>query len=129
MDFGHVKVTYVKNNNEGEFHFDYYNKIGSLVGTVCVNDKGRLFWSILDKDSEGKTLLWDKNVGQIILSTVSFIYGSRVENTTEYVIDAKQEDPKRWERVLIFLKATGMYINQPKDYYNSDYANARKGIK
>ncbi len=96
----YVKVTCINNDGIDEFHFDYYTKEGNIVGTVAVTEKGKLGWAI-----------WNNKYEDSILSTVSTIFGLKVENNLSFIDAAKEEVPMRWERAQDMIFKSGLIVN------------------
>ena len=109
-----VKVTCLTNNNQkDEFHFDYYDKDGCIVGTVAVDEIGKLGWAI-----------WNPDYQENILYNVSYIFGLKVENSSEYILAAKEPDKVRWFRAEDYINSKGLYINYvQKIYFEKEFNN------
>lgn len=98
---GQLKVTCITNENKkDEFHFDYYDKEGIIVGTVAVDEIGRLGWEV-----------WNDEYQQNILETVSYIFGEEVKDPKENVLEAKNPDEKRWDRAQEYIEKRGYLVN------------------
>ena len=109
-----IKVTCLTNeNNKDEFHFDYYNKEGSILGTVVVDERGIVGWYI-----------WEKEYQENILYNVSYIFGKQVDDTIEYVLEGKQSDPIRWEKAQEFIESKGLLVNYKQNIsFNQEFKN------
>ena len=109
-----LKVTYITNENrKDEYHFDYYNKEGKMVGTVSVDEVGRLKWFV-----------WDEKYQSNILYTASYIYGMEIGDATEFVEEAELLDPLRWERAEEFVESKGLFVNYPqKNEFSRGFSN------
>ena len=105
-----VKYTYVtKSNKENEYHIDYYNNNYELVGHLCVSDKGVLTWYIGESNYEAR-----------ILKDVSFIYGDKVENTSEFISYGKLPVKNRWDKIKKLINTK--YVNNKQNtYFNEDF--------
>ena len=100
-----VKVTCINNEKrQDEFHFDYYDKEGAIVGTVAVDESGRLGWSI-----------WDDTYKDNILYNAAYIFGMKLENSIEYILEAKKPDPIRWDRAQDYISTKGLIVNYYQD--------------
>lgn len=116
-----IKVTCLTNDSQkDEFHFDYYDKDGSIVGTVAVDEDGKLGWAI-----------WNYEYQENILDTVSCIFGLKINNSIEYILSSKKPDKMRWERVQHFISSKGLVVNylQNNEFnrvFRSNINNMRK---
>ena len=96
-----IKVTCVTNRNKkDELHFDYYDKEGNIVGTVAIDEIGRLGWSI-----------WDTKYQANIMYNASYIFGTQLKNTIEWILEAKKTEPIRWDRAQDFIEYKGLLVN------------------
>ena len=96
-----IKVTCITNENKkDEFHFDYYDKEGIIVGTIAVDEIGRLGWEVWNDEYQGN-----------ILEAVSFIFGNKVTNSMENVMEAKNPDEMRWDRAQEYIEKRGYLVN------------------
>ena len=107
-----IKVTCITNDNKkDELHFDYYDKEGTIVGTVAVDEQGRLAWSI-----------WNNEYQENILYCVSCVFGMKVENTMPYISEAKKADSIRWDRAQEYISSKGLYVNYLQNsYFNEEF--------
>lgn len=112
-----IKVTCLTNKNkEDELHFDYYDKEGNIVGTVAVDENGRLGWTI-----------WNIKHQPNILYNASYIYGEKIENSIEYILEAKKKDSIRWDRAQDFIDFKGLVVNyQQNRYFGKEFKNGFK---
>lgn len=112
-----IKVTCLTNENmKDELHFDYYDKEGNIVGTIGVDEDGRLAWFI-----------WNDKYQDNILYNVSSIFGKEIENKIEYILEAKQGDLLRWERAQDFIDNKGLVVNyQQNKEFNETFKNGFK---
>ena len=118
-----IKVTCVTNENQkDEFHFDYYDKNYSIVGTVMVDENGKLEWSI-----------WNKEYENVILDTVSGIFGFnfRIENNIDNINNGKEYVPTRFQRAMDLIDKKGLIVNYTQNnYFNKFFFNGTgKGKK
>lgn len=114
-----IKVTCITNDNKrDELHFDYYDKEGNIVGTVAVDENGRLGWSI-----------WNIKYQSNILYNASYIFGTKVANDIEYILEAKKPDYIRWERAQNFIEYKGLIVNyrQSIDFKDTFRNSSRRG--
>lgn len=111
-----VKVTCLTNDNEkDEFHFDYYDKEGNIVGTVAVSENGKLGWAI-----------WNQEYASVILDNVSYIFGAKVDNSMEYISLAKEQVKTRWTRAEDYIMSKGLYVNYlQNDYFKREFDKKR----
>lgn len=98
----YLKVTCVTNeeNNKDEYHFDYFDLSGHIVGTVKINELGAIKWYI-----------WEQKYRENILNFVSFLLGEHVEDTTVYVIRGLAESYERWDRAQDYIHSKGLVVN------------------
>ena len=108
-----IKVTCLTNDSQkDEFHFDYYDKDGSIVGTVAVDEDGKLGWAI-----------WNLEYRENILDTVSCIFGLNVDDSIEYVLKAKEPDKIRFHRDEDYINSRGLYINYINRNFEREFNN------
>ena len=112
-----IKVTCITNEkNIDEYHFDYYDKEGNIVGTVAVDQSGRLGWSI-----------WNEKFQANILYNASYIFGKKVKNDIEYILEAKKTDPVSWDRAQDFIEYKGLIVNyRQRKYYPQEFKNSAR---
>ncbi len=105
-----VKVTLLKTKEDNiEYHFDYYDRDGIIVGTIAVDNNGKLGW-----------LIWNQEHSNSILTVVSYIFGMKVENSVEDIIAAKKEEPSRFDRAKEYINNNGLIVNNISNFYNLD---------
>lgn len=112
-----IKVTCLTNlENKDEFHFDYYDKEGNIVGTVAIDERGKLGWAI-----------WNNDYQERILYCVSGILKEKVENTIEYILKGKQNDPVRWDNAQEFIENEKLVVNYlQNDYFKMTFENSAR---
>lgn len=113
-----LKITCLTNENKkDEFHFDYFDKEANLLGTIAIDESGRLGWAI-----------WNDEYQKQILATVSYILGKDITNSIEDVLEAKEPDQLRWGRVQEYIEKRGLIVNyqQSVKFYNVIQNAARR---
>ena len=111
-----IKVTCITNDKQkDEFHFDYYDKEWNMVGTVSVDETGKVDWSIWNKDYESN-----------ILYNVSCILGKTIDDSSEYHVEGQQPDPIRWDNAQEYIDSKGLVVNyQQKPEFTKEFFNGR----
>lgn len=96
-----------KDTNKDEYHFDYYDLSGHIVGSVIITELGAIKWYI-----------WEHEYKENILNLVSILMGEKVENTTKYVIKGLINGYDRWDRAQDYIHSKGLVVNylQEKKY-------------
>ena len=111
-----IKVTCLTNENKkDEFHFDYYDCDGNLVGTIMVDETGKLEWSILNNKYEN-----------VVLDIVSTIFGFdfRITNGINYINEGKEKVPIRFQRAMDLINSRGLVVNYKQNkYFDSFFSN------
>ena len=124
-----LKVTGVNYNGIEEYHFDYYDKINQLLGTIVINEMGMVDWDIYGKNNGENVFLLDQGAKENILNMLSYIINRNVEDDLKSHDFGKQMDEYRWERTIDYIEQNGIYVNYKKinQYYNEDrYDEAMK---
>ena len=91
----------ISSNWTNQIHFDYYDKEMNLVGSIIVDEYGRLEWHLLNKRYKDN-----------LLNLVVYLNGDS---------DLSLElNLKRWQKAKILISNCGLYLNYEKEFLVDD---------
>ena len=112
-----TKVSCLTNEyNKDEIYIDFYDKNNEIAGKICIDETGKLGW-----------IVWEKEYKEKIESLISDIIGKPFEDTSDYILEAKQPQPIRWECVQDYIMNSGKFINfKQNQYFAETFQNSLK---